>query len=444
MIESYERIIVGRGRSHGANDPAEDLFRAAVEAMPDAVSMFEPVRDALGWITDFRWTFANDAAARMVGRSDLVGATLLDILPNHGPSGLLDVYRLVMETGEAFAERTVWYEDIWADGRCRRRAFDMRALSARGTLVLVTRDVTDQRVNSEQATLQGVVFARAAGHGVTLNELAKVLQGCASVEEIYASVAEACERVFRCGGSLAMLGVRDRRLEVVTAWGDVGDASLTVALVAKGTLVGELHLVGATDLDEALVDAAHHVGDLTATAVHNLRVRDQLETLSVRDPLTGVFNRRYMEETLVRELARAKRHKQPLGVIQLDVDDFKRFNDVHGHAAGDAVLKAVAAALVGALRTSDVVCRFGGEEFTVVMPDAAVDVAEARAESLRRHIEGLCVQHGEVPLPPVKISCGVAAAPEHGATPEALLRAADEALYAAKRAGRNRIARAPS
>jgi len=162
-----------------------------------------------------------------------------------------------------------------------------------------------------------------------------------------------------------------------------------------------------------------------------------------------LYNRRFLEETLERELARAQRNRAPLALIMADVDHFKSFNDTYGHDAGDAVLRAVAKTLKGHIRGSDIVCRFGGEEFTLVLPESALDAARKKTESLRRVISALALSHDGAALGTVTMSFGLAIFPEHGNTNDELIRAADKALYEAKSRGRNRVVaastmRAPS
>ena len=171
----------------------------------------------------------------------------------------------------------------------------------------------------------------------------------------------------------------------------------------------------------------------------NLRLQKALRVQAVRDPLTRLFNRRYLEETFERELRRAERRRGPLGVIMLDLDHFKVFNDTFGHAAGDALLRALGQFLVSRSRREDVACRYGGEEFVLIFPDAPLETTTRRAEQLREEARSLQVQYHGHSLGTVTISVGVAGFPEHGATTATLLRAADEALYRAKTEGRDRV-----
>ena len=167
-------------------------------------------------------------------------------------------------------------------------------------------------------------------------------------------------------------------------------------------------------------------------------LQSKLREQAIRDPLTNLFNRRYLEETLDRELSRASREEYPVCIIMIDLDHFKRINDTHGHEAGDLVLKAIADALAEQSRRGDFACRYGGEEFVIVMPNVALETAYERAEELRQFLNLLSVPYEYYSLS-VTISMGIACFPEHGQTREAILRAADQAMYAAKEAGRDHI-----
>ena len=160
---------------------------------------------------------------------------------------------------------------------------------------------------------------------------------------------------------------------------------------------------------------------------------------SVRDHVTGLFNRRYLEETLQRELHRAEREESPVAVIMLDIDHFKRFNDLYGHRAGDAVLQAIGGFLRAHVREADIACRYGGEEFTLILPGAPRDVALVRAELLRTTVRRLKPEFAEGTLRSITLSLGVSFFPEHGVTAGELLAASDAALYRAKAQGRDRV-----
>jgi diguanylate cyclase (GGDEF)-like protein len=174
-------------------------------------------------------------------------------------------------------------------------------------------------------------------------------------------------------------------------------------------------------------------------ALANLGLRETLRNQSIRDPLTGLFNRRYLEETLERELRRAIRAGEPLGVLMIDVDHFKQFNDLHGHEAGDYVLREVAATLRRATRFSDVASRIGGEEMVILLPGADLSQAKRKADQLRDQVSQLDMKQLGNALGQVTISVGVSALPDHGEGAAELLRIADSAMYRSKREGRNRV-----
>ena len=177
-------------------------------------------------------------------------------------------------------------------------------------------------------------------------------------------------------------------------------------------------------------------------ALVNLRQREALSAQAVRDSLTGLYNRRYLEQALEREVLRAARNGRTVGVLLLDLDHFKTFNDTHGHEAGDLLLRVLGDYLVTHVRAEDIACRYGGEEFVVILPEASLPMSLSRAQQLWKGVHGLQVNfHGEL-LRGVSASIGVACFPTHGKATAALLRSADAAMYAAKRLGRDRVAMA--
>ncbi|MGI8560259.1 MAG: diguanylate cyclase [Luteimonas sp.] len=223
-----------------------------------------------------------------------------------------------------------------------------------------------------------------------------------------------------------------------------GISTLCVPLIAQGASLGLLHVNapsdgGPGDNDAQLIES---VAEQLAMAMANLQLRETLRMQSLRDPLTGLFNRRYLEENLQRELLRCERRGLPLSLLMLDVDHFKQFNDQHGHAAGDAVLAHVGRTLQSMVRNEDLACRYGGEEFTVVLPETDADVAIQRAEAMRAAISASTLLHLRKTLGPVTVSIGVASFPVDGATPEVLLELADASLYRAKAEGRDRVVHA--
>jgi diguanylate cyclase (GGDEF)-like protein/PAS domain S-box-containing protein len=225
----------------------------------------------------------------------------------------------------------------------------------------------------------------------------------------------------------------------------VEDRTLCLPVRSHGGMPGLLTLSGSPRLRESGGQRqARLLADTVGVAVVNLRLRDTLRDQSIRDVLTGLFNRRYFEETLERELARADRDGDSLSLLMLDLDFFKAVNDTFGHAAGDRVLQSLADLLRRHIRTGDVVCRYGGEEFAIVMPGAGPEQALERASALRRAAHSVDLP-GPGPMHGVlSISAGVASFPDHARRAADLVRSADEALYAAKAAGRDCVSLPPS
>lgn len=224
---------------------------------------------------------------------------------------------------------------------------------------------------------------------------------------------------------------------------------LCLPLMAGGEALGTLHLhgpdlVGGSAVTSDADEQAHacdpeDLSEGLSMAIANLKYRDSLQQQAIRDPLTQLFNRRYLEDTLLRELHQAERAGAPLTFAILDVDHFKQFNDQFGHDAGDALLRAIGEVLNEQVRGGDIACRFGGEEFALVYPGMAEDVAFKKLEAIRQQIAALCLDHRGKTCDAVSISAGIAVYPEHGDDAQTLINLADKALYRSKEQGRNRV-----
>ncbi|MHB8302746.1 MAG: sensor domain-containing diguanylate cyclase [Acidobacteriaceae bacterium] len=214
-------------------------------------------------------------------------------------------------------------------------------------------------------------------------------------------------------------------------------------LSAHGETLGSvlMQFPHAADLAEAQKHrrTLEALGEMIAMAVANLNLREKLRNQSIRDGLTGLFNRKFMEIAFERELRRAERRNVSISIFMIDVDHFKELNDTNGHEVGDGVLRELAQLMLTVVRSEDIVCRYGGEGFVIIMPDMTLDIALERAERLRQQVEQMRVRYGNGPARQVTISIGIANYPADGATQEKLLKAADENLYSAKRQGINLI-----
>lgn len=214
-------------------------------------------------------------------------------------------------------------------------------------------------------------------------------------------------------------------------------------MMAQSETIGVLHLQfppgEAPSAAEGKRQLALTMAEQISMALASLRLREKLRDLSIRDPVTGLLNRRFMEDALGRELRRAQRKNTPMGVIMIDVDHFKRYNDTFGHDAGDTVLRELGRYFQENVRESDLACRYGGEEFTLILPEAGEEVVLQRAELLREGARHLDLTHRGQPLGTITLSLGVSLFPADGGTAENLLQEADAALYRAKKEGRDRV-----
>jgi diguanylate cyclase (GGDEF)-like protein len=221
-------------------------------------------------------------------------------------------------------------------------------------------------------------------------------------------------------------------------------------MVAQGNTVGVLHLEfesaaelrydsGTESFREYHQRLAISAASQIALSLASLQLRETLREQAMRDPLTLLFNRRFLEESLGRELQLAGRKKQSVAVLFLDLDHFKRFNDTFGHDAGDMVLQSLADLLRTFFRATDICCRYGGEEFAIILPESSSHDAGIRADALRSEVKRLRLQYNKQTIGQLTLSVGVAAFPEHGSTSVELLKIADQCLYESKSRGRDAV-----
>lgn len=355
------------------------------------------------------------------------------------------------------------------------------------------RQVEEQLRRANQALANSVQeLAQRNLQMLALNETVDHLQNCTTSREAEKAVAECVPEIFRReSGAVYLLDDRRETLSPLVVWGGspppdqafpaehcqairrgrefwteasyprvrcrhsqpvAGVRELCLALRSHGTALGLLHLrvkvedgieeikeIDENEIKASVLRFAINVAEQIALGLSNIRLRERLHTQAVEDPLTGLYNRRFFKDALERELRRAIRRDSPLSLLMLDLDHFKRVNDRWGHEAGDRLLQRLARLLRTSVRTEDVVVRYGGEEFMMLLPDTELEEAVQLAERLRESFREQESCHQPPDAPPVTLSAGVAARPDSGHTAEALLRAADAALYRAKRRGRDRV-----
>ncbi|MBA4422439.1 MAG: hypothetical protein C0390_04960 [Syntrophus sp. (in: bacteria)] len=365
------------------------------------------------------------------------------------------------------------------------KAFETMRKGMKETLLKLQTEISDRKLAAgdlEQRSLEIML----------LSELGNMLQTCLTAEEAYETITRYAEKLFP-GDTGAVYQFRASRnlLEAVSRWDksssveeaflpeeclalrlgrvhrvdDVNSGplcphvhkegslgySICIPMMAQSETIGVLHLESGqakagqrewarkqwtAEKQRFAVAVAEHV----SLALSNMKLRETLRNLSIRDPLTGLFNRRYMEESLEQELLKAKRYGRSLGVIMLDIDHFKRFNDTYGHEAGDLVLRELGVFLQNHIRVTDIPCRYGGEEFALILPEADMELTQQRAEQVRQGVATIRVKVQGQTLASITVSEGVAVYPGNGPTGQDVLRAADEALYRAKLMGRNHVA----
>lgn len=482
LLCSIMRDSTERKRAEEALRAREELYRAMFEKNRAVKLLIDPVTYT---IVD-----ANPAASEFYGYP-------LDVLRSMKSTdiNMLPAEEVQTEMQRALTEQRTHFlfQHRLASGSIRDVEVYSGPIEVGGQQLLfsIIHDITErklaetrlQRANTRLA--QGLEQLRQHNReAMLLNQMGNLLQECRTMDEAYEVVAIIAETLFaNQTGALYLRNTDNSVFEAVAHWGNMpaGEtlfllqscrslqlghtfvsckaspegwcqhitttdqvASLCTPLTARGETIGLLHLRNGPSQDDEVCEHWQHLAEMVARniamALINLALRERLLEQAIQDPLTGLHNRRYLDEALPHTLERAAYHQQTVGVIMLDVDHFKYFNDTYGHDAGDTLLRVLGAFLQAHTRDEDIACRYGGEEFLLVLPGASLDNTQQRAEQMRIGIRALNVQHLGRPLEAVTVSLGVAVFPRHGTTASAIIKAADTALYQAKQAGRNRVA----
>ena len=470
--------------------------KQAEQALLDSEARYRQIVESVGDIifrvnARGRLTYVNPTALRIMGyksEAEVLGRRYLEFVHPAWRERVRFAYErqiaeTTLNTYLEFLALTRDRREIWLGQTVQIAVRKNRVIGFQ----VVARDITSQK--ESEAALQEANHKMGSflnelqqrNHEIVLlNEMSRLLQICKSAEEAYGIIAQKAHQLFPyTAGALYMLNPERTLAQATATWGNptglkpvfapeecqtlnsgveaqAGSRrcahfseprpaiSYCLPIRAQGEIIGIFHLqtTAEENIDEPKHRLADTVVDQVGMALSNLGLRDALREQSIRDPLTGLYNRRYMEEVLKQQLSRVTRNLHPLGVIMLDIDHFKRINDTYGHAAGDALLRELGQFLKSHVRAEDIACRYGGEEFIMIMPDASLEATQQRAEYLQQAVKNLRVQRGpgdDSLLEGITLSLGVAVYPQHGRTKESVLRAADAALYCAKQAGRDRV-----
>jgi diguanylate cyclase (GGDEF)-like protein/PAS domain S-box-containing protein len=434
---------------------------------------------------------ANPFLQDMLGypESELIGKALWEIGPVMHITASQDAMRQLQKTDY------IRYDDLPLEtksGERKQVEFVSNVYLVDGVRVIQCniRDITarkqaEAQVNTTTGRLLDTVneLQRRDRQMQLMNHMNELLQSCVTQEEAYRVITLTAGDLFpEHNGSLAILRGTDQHLEVVSRWGTELNMQSAFSLQACWALRrGQLHEVtdpqtgllcqhfihppqgyfclpltvqgetlGILSLIDNAVRKGEHppglkqlaltVSETIKLSLANLKLREELRQQVMHDPLTGLFNRRYLDETLPRELDLAQRRNATLCVVMLDIDGFKQFNDSFGHGPGDSLLREFGRILREHLRKSDISCRYGGDEFVLVLPDSSSADTQQRVDQIRTLLKSLQQVHqGESVPVTISLSAGIVCASDHGATVSELLRAADEAMYAAKQAGGDRM-----
>lgn len=471
----------------------ETLIRIASSNAAHTHAIANTLADGLVTIDDEgNIEYVNPAMTRLFGYSEeeLLGKNVKMLMPEPYHSehdGYLEHYK---QTGDA---------KIIGKGRevvgqhKTKKTFPMElAVSAmlrnhRQVFVGIVRDVSEKAATSQKLLSTIDELEMRAREMTLLGSVSDVLQTCQDLDEVYKVVGTMLPQMFPgCSGVLYTVSSDVRQLELAAQWGEMSYATIIhqsdclairrglphetksgqmalycahfeprqpehgycVPLLAQGSVIGMLTLFQLKITEQqhnSLMDSKQRelivaVSKQIAMAVANLALRKTLEEQSIHDSLTGLHNRRFLQEMFPREIQRILRKDDPsLAVLMMDVDHFKNLNDTFGHAAGDRVLIEIARVLGLNSRREDLVCRYGGEEFVIVLPTISMTQVVEKANRIRNDIKGIRIEHDGKRLPVISISIGIAMLPVDGVNEEQLLHTADEALYAAKAAGRDQV-----
>ena len=464
---------------------SEISYRRLFESAKDGILLLDA---ETGRITD-----VNPFLQELLGytHAELLGKTLWEIGPFKDVAASQNAFRklqtqeyvryenLPLETNDGLHRQVEFVSNVYlADGR-RVIQCNIRDITARKQTEAEIRKANDELLNLVAE------LKKRDQEMQLLNRMNDLLLACTTQVEAYQVITLIAGELFAGReGCLAIPHQWDRHFEVVARWENEGiienyyawdecwamrrgqlhevvdpksgllcrhfvypleTGYMCVPLMVQGETLGSLCLLGGELKEGHFVDKQliMAMGESIKLTLSNIKLREELREQAINDPLTGLYNRRYLEESLARELYIAQRRNTPLSVVLLDIDHFKQINDNFGHGSGDALLREVGLILSGNLRMSDIACRYGGDEFVLILPDTTLDDAQHRVQQILKRLHEIRIWQNNHLIDPLTVSIGIAMASEHNFISSEILRAADEAFYAAKQAKRALILPTP-
>ncbi|MCL9684224.1 diguanylate cyclase [Legionella maioricensis] len=480
-----------RKRIEHNNKNFQNRLRKIIESTSDMIAAFD---------VDEKFIIFNDAYQRefkrLSGKTIAIGVRLDDVFSEGTPA-----QKKLIQTWKNSLNGTEEIKNVEFDIDNETNTYEMSSCFIQNdenemigtvqTVRNITKRIQDYMVlqKSYESLAKGMTELQNKNNQITLLvDMSDIMLACVSQDELTSVVSNYLQRLLDfASGYLYVMHPSKNYLEVATSWGNpnpqetiftpdqcwaiklgrrhhVGllhnelicphiksfdeqsSSFLCLPLMAQNDIYGLLYMeTKERSNQEFLFDENQRLlinafAELTALALANVRLRENLRYQSIRDPLTGLYNRRYLDDFLFKQIHQAERSKSSIAILMMDLDHFKKINDTYGHDAGDAVLKELGKIFQNDIRLGDIAARYGGEEFIIMFYNADVEVALRRAESIRQAVTMLHIKYGAQEVGPITISIGVSTYPSDGKSPEELIEAADKALYYVKKNGKNKVA----
>jgi len=480
--------ITERKQMEGALRESEQRYRTLFESAAQGILIVDA--------KTMKFKYANPAICTMLGYSqeELTKMSVSDIHPESSLEDVLAEFAAQARGEKILSTLPCLKKDgtiVHADINAAKAIIDGKECNIGFFTDVTERKKAKDKIEQAQETLvilNNKLEERGRQNSL-LSEMRELLQSCSTIQEVPTIVISYVAKVLPgTDGALFLLSNSRTDLQSVARWGDFPEdadnnifapdacwglrrgrvyavedmkigpicphlkqssstAYICLPLIGKGETLGLLHLGTKRSVQEddrqwniaELKDTAIRFAEYLSLSIANIKLSEKLASQSIRDTLTGLFNRRYMEETIQREILRAARKQTKIGIVMADIDHFKQINDTYGHEAGDEFLMKLADFFKTKTRGSDIACRYGGEEFILILPESSVEDTYKRADYLREEIKKVKVYFRGQLLPSVTLSFGIATYPDHGIDTDELMRVADTALYKAKEEGRDRV-----